>query len=266
MLRPSLLWCLAFILLVTLVIQFARWKRTTAAKNDLARVATVHIRTEHQKRLKQVSDAQEKRRRLEQQFLWREPERLLPALGEISDRLSLSLVGLDELSERRHGNYGSVPLQLTFSGNHSGFSTFLSVVERIVPAVRIEEMRLYQPKRRADTLRLSLTLAPIHKVEKHHVSSVTTIELPAIERSSVISNPFQFTARSPPRVNVPESSLPQLTGTLWSDVNPIAILDRQSARVGEVIAGATILSIQPQRVVVQRGTQRYELELWKKQY
>ena len=58
---------------------------------------------------------------------------LLPELGKISGKLSPSLVGVEELPKWRHGDYGSLPLQLTFEGNYSGFPAFLSVVERIVP-------------------------------------------------------------------------------------------------------------------------------------
>ena len=52
---------------------------------------------ERQTWLEQVSDAEDKRRRLEKRLLWRAPEMLLPELGKISDKLSLSLVGVEEL-------------------------------------------------------------------------------------------------------------------------------------------------------------------------
>ena len=288
MMMIRLLYFLVFILFVALAIQLTRWKRATETEQDLARVETANISAAHQKWLERISDAEEKQRRLEKQLLWSEPERLLPALGKISDRLSLSLVGVEELREWRRGDYGSLPLQLTFSGNHSGFSTFLSVVERIVPTVRIEEVRLYQRKRQADTLWMSLTLAPMHKRDSGEGrainrpnregdsfnsplttshSPLVTIKMPAIQRFSVKCNPFAFDSTAPQsnsaRRRVKETPLPQLTGILWDAVKPIAIFGAQSARVGEVIAGATILSIQPQRVIVMRGTQQYELKLWK---
>ena len=79
----------------------ARWRHTTDTDKGLARVATVHIGTEHQTWLEKASDAEDKRRRLEQQLLWRAPEMLLPQLGTISEGLSLSLVGIEELKESR---------------------------------------------------------------------------------------------------------------------------------------------------------------------
>jgi len=280
--RLPLLWFFALILFVALVIQLARWKRAAETEKGLARLETVHIGTEHQTWLEQLSDAEEKRRRLEGQLLWRAPEELLPELAKISDQLSLSLLGVEELPEWHHGDYGSLPLQLTFSGNYSGFPAFLSVVERIVPAVRIEEVRLYRRKRDKDTLWMSLTLAPMHKTvesgerrvesEKQKLttrhSPPVAIKMPAIRRFSVKRDPFAFDLPAPPSNSarrLKETPLPQLTGILWDDVNPIAIFGARSVGVGEVIAGATILSIQPQRVILMRGGQRHELELWEKQ-
>ena len=263
--RLPLLWFSVLILFVALVIQLARWKRTAETEKGLARVATVHIGTEHQTWLEKVSDAEDKRRRLEQQLLWRAPEGLLPELGKISDRLPLSLLGVEELPEWRHGDYGSLPLQLTFSGNYSGFPAFLSVVERIVPAVRIEEVRLYRRKRDKDTLWMSLTLSPMHKTveidgrevesEKEKLTTrhlpPVTIKMPAIQRFSVKRDPFAFDPSAAQsngaRRRLKKTPLPQLTGILWDDVNPISIFGARSVGVGEVVAGATILSIQPRR-------------------
>ena len=279
--RLPLLWFSALILFVALVIQLARWNRAAEAEKGLARVATVHIGTEHQTWLEQVSDAEEKRRRLEKQLLWKAPEMLLPELGKTSDKLSLSLLGVEELPEWRRGDYGSLPLQLTFAGNYSGFPAFLSVVERVIPAVRIEEVRLYRRKRGEDALWMGLTLAPMHKTvesgerrvesEKQKLTTrhlpPVTIKMPAIERFSVKRDPFAF-APSAPQSNgtrrLKETPLPQLTGILWDDVNPIAIFGARPVGVGEVVAGATVLSIQPRRVILKRGGQRHELELWKK--
>ena len=280
--RLPLLWFSVLILFVALVIQLARWKRAAETEKGLARVATVHIGTEHQTWLEKVSDAEDKRRRLEGQLLWRAPDMLLPELGKISDELSLSLLGVEELPEWRGGDYGSLPLQLTFAGNYSGFPAFLSVVERIVPAVRIAEVRLYRRKRGEDALWMSLTLSPTHKTEESDERKVeienqkltanhpplVAIKMPAIERFSVKRDPFAFVLSATPsngaRSRLKETALPQLTGILWDDVNPIAIFGAQSVGVGEVVAGATVLSIQPQRVILMRGGQRHALELWKK--
>lgn len=282
--RLPLLWFSALILFAALVIQLARWKRAAETENRLARMEAADIGTERQKWLEHVSDAEDKRRRLEKRLLWRAPEMLLPELGKISDKLSLSLLGVEELPEWRDGDYGSLPLQLTFAGNYSGFPAFLSVVERIVPAVRIAEVRLYRRKRDKDTLWMGLTLSPMHKTvesgerrvesEKQKLTTrhlpPVTIKMPAIERFSVKRDPFAFALSAPQsngaRHRLKEMSLPQLTGILWNDVNPIAIFGARSVGVGEVVAGATVLSIQPRRVILMRGGQRHELELWKKQW
>ena len=280
--RLPLLWFSALILFVALLIQLARWKHTVETEKGLARMETADIGTEHQTWLEQVSDAEAKRRRLEGQLLWRAPEMLLPELGKISDELSLSLLGVEELPEWRDGDYGSLPLQLTFAGNYSGFPAFLSVVERIVPAVRIAEVRLYRRKWGEDALRMSLTLSPTQKTvesDERRVESenrkltanrppLVAIKMPTIERFSVKRDPFAFAPPAPQsngaRHRLKETPLPQLTGILWDDANPIAIFGARPVGVGEVVADATILSIQPRRVILMRGGQRHELELWKK--
>ncbi len=282
-----LLYFLVFILFAALVVQLAQWKRATATEKDLSSTGhksqtTDTASTVHQKWMKQVADAEEKRHRIEKQLLWREPDALLPELGKISDRLSPFLVGVEELREWHRGDYGALPIQLTLSGNYNGFITFLSVVERIVPTVRIEEVRLYRRKMQKDTLWMSLTLSPMHKRDSGEwrvmsgeqflnsplsTSHSPLIEMPAIRRFSVKRNPFVFDATAPQsitaKISVTESTLPQLTGILWDEANPIAIFGAQTARVGDVIAGATIHSIGPQQVVVMRSTQQQKLKLWK---
>ena len=231
--RLPLLWFSVLILFVALVIQLARWKRAAETEKGLARVATVHIGTEHKTWLEKVSDAEDKRRRLEGQLLWRAPEMLLPELGKISDELSLSLLGVEELPEWRDGDYGSLPLQLTFAGNYSGFPAFLSVVERIVPAVRIAEVRLYRRKRDKGTLWMSLTLSPTHKtvesderkveIENQKLTAnrppLVTIKMPTIERFSVKRDPFAF-APSAPQSNGARQP-PQRDGLAATDGDPV---------------------------------------------
>ena len=239
------------------------------------------VKATHQQWIDRVADAEQIQRQLEEQLLWSDPDTLLPELGKISDKLSLSLVGVEELREWHRGDYGALPIQLTLSGNYNAFTTFLSVMERIVPMVRIEEVRLYRRKRQKGTVWMNLTFAPIHKRnsgewrvmsgEQSLNSPLSTshsplIEMPVIRRISVKRNPFAFPA--PPQSNsaqsrVTETPLPQLTGILWDEVNPIAIFGAQTAREGDVIAGATILSIGPQQVIVKRGTQPHKLNLWK---
>ncbi len=283
--RLPLLWFSVLILFVALVIQLARWKRAaeTEKEKGLARVGTADVGTERQKWLEQVSDAEDRQRRLEAQLLWNGRETLLPQLGRLSQGLSLSLVGVEELPESHRGGYTFRPLHLSFTGDYAGFTTFLSVVERITPTVRIEEVRLYRRKREVDSTSMSLTLAPTHKTvesderkvesEKQKLTAnrppLVAIKMPAIERFSVKRDPFAFAPSTPQsngaRRRLKETPLPQFAGILWDDVNPIAIFGARSVGVGKVVAGATVLSIQPRRVILKRGGQRHELELWKKQ-
>ena len=270
-----LLYFLVFILFASLVIQLAQWKRTAETEQVLVQGENDHIRDAHQKWTKRVADAEGKQRRLEKQLLWSDPEALLPKLGKISDRLSPFLVGVEELREWHRGDYGALPIQLTLSGNYNGFITFLSVVERIVPMVRIEEVRLYRRKRQEDTFRMSLTLAPMHKRDSgeqflnspRSTSQSPLIEMPAIRRFSAKRNPFVFDATAPQsitaKISVTEKPLPHLTGILWDEANPIAIFGAQTALVGGVIAGATVLSIEPQQVIIMRGAKSHKLKLWK---
>lgn len=285
--RLPLLWFSTLILFAALLVQLARWKRCAETEKGLARVETAHIGAEHRKWFGKLSDAEERQRRLEAQLLWSGRESLLPQLGALSQGLSLSLVGVEELQESRRGGYLFRPVHLSFSGDYAGFTTCLSVVERITPTVRIEEVRLYRRKREVDRTSMSLTFASMHKTVESderrmedkkqklatNLSPLVSIKMPAIERFSVKRNPFAFDLPVPPsnsaRHRLKETSLPQLTGILWDGANPTAMLDnggeQLSARVGEVVAGATVLSIQLQRVVLKRGGQQHELRLWKKQ-
>lgn len=293
MVRSGVLFFAVVILFFALVIQLFRWQRAVETERDLAEVETAHIKTAYEEKLGQVSDAEAKLRALETELIWKNPDPLLPAIGTVSDKLSLaensepsaSLVGVEELREWRRGDYGALPRQLTVSGNYTGILALLSVVERINPKVRIEEVRLYQRKRQLTPLWMSLTLAPMHKRDSgewrvmsgeqflnspRSTSHSPLIEMPAIERYSVKRNPFAFDATAPQsstaEIPVTETPLPTLTGILWNNVNPIAILNhggrRLSASVGEQFAGAAILSIHPQHVLVKRGRQRHELRLW----
>lgn len=282
MIRAPLLWGLVIILSIALAIQFAQWQGVRETEKDLVGVETAHIRAEHQKWVKRVSDAEKKRERLENQLLWNVPDQLLPALGKVADELSLSLVGVEELRERYRGGYHSLPLQLTFSGDYAGFSELLAVVEQMKPMVRIDESRIYQRKRQKEGLWMSLTLSLMDRI---NVSTGAGIETPValksnlirtIDRFSVKRYPFRFdkiTGTSSLQPNRDQSRskkapLPQLSGILWDDENPIAILSNgrksQLMGVGDVIEGTTLISIQPQRVIVKRGKERYELKVWEK--
>ena len=267
-----LLYFLVFILFAALAVQLVRWQRMVDTERDLAQVETAAIRTANTQWLTRVSDAEAKLRQLEKRLIWGQPAELLPKLGGIADKLSLSLVGVEELRGWRRGGYNAVPLQLTLSGNYSGFSTFLSIVERIVPTARIDEVRLYQRRQHKGKLWMSLTLSPWRGSGEQFLNSPLStshsplIKMPAIERFSVKSNPFGTDAPVLAAELVSKTPLPELTGILWHAAKPIAILGNESGSVGEVIAGATILAIEPQRVIVTRGTQQYELKLWKNQF
>ena len=256
-----LLYLLIFILFAVLAVQLVRWQQTAETEKDLARADTASIRTANQQWLARVSDVEAKRRQFEKRLIWGQPGALLPALSGIAGELSLSLVGVEELRRWRRGDYNAVPLQLTLSGDYGGFAAFLSVMERLTPMPRIDEIRFYQRKRHKDTLWLSLTLSPMNKAGGSDAAA--EIEMPPVHRLSVKSNPFGFNAPALKPEYVQETPLPQLTGILWDDADPIAIFGSQSARAGDVIAGATIVSIGPQRVIVVHGTQQQKLKLWK---
>lgn len=277
LIRSGLLVLVVVILFAALMIQFFQWQHAVETEQDLARMETAHIRITHAKRLKQVTDALAELRGLETELIWNNPEQLLPALGTVSDKLSLaedsepfaSLVGVEELREWRRGEYAAIPLQLTVSGNYAGFLAFVSVVERISPKVRIEEMRLYQRKRQLTPLWMNLTLSPLYKIDPAD-AVLESASIPSVKPVMAVRNPFVFAApvaeSKAVQSEVKEMPLPALTGILYNDVNPIAILNhgnrRLSVSAGEKIAGTAILSIHPQRVFVERGAQRHELRLW----
>ena len=270
MIRLPLLYFSVMVLIVALVIQLAQWKHASETESGLARVASTSVGTKHHKWSEQVSDTEERQHRLEKQLLWREPESLLPAVAKLSEGLSISLVGVEGLQERRGGDYVLHPLQLAFSGDYGAFASLLDVAERIEPAVRIEEIRLYRRKRGADTLWLDLTLAAMRR---NNGEGSDLKPVGATGHFVVNRNPFVFDSPMPQsssaqgRAN--DTPFPKLTGILWDDESPIALFDdgdtRLSVSVGETVGAATVLAIEPQRVVVKRGTQQTALNLWTNQ-
>lgn len=269
MIRSSLLYGVIVILIVALAIQFTRWRHAAATEQELTGAETAKIRAAHAKWLKQVSDAEAEQCQLEARLLWLNPEGLLPALGIVSDKLSISLVGVEELRAWNRSGYGAQPLELAFTGNYSGFTTFLSVIERLVPAVRIESMRLYRRKQAKETLQLNLTLAPmISRVDSSGLDRTrASIKTPSIDWIDVKCNPFALDLPAPESAAAPQRAdaraLPELTGILWHAVKPMAILNGECGGVGEVIAGAAILSIDRNQVVVKHNGENHVLGLWR---
>ena len=151
---------------------------------------------------------------------------------------------------------------MTFSGNYAGFTTLLTVVEEIEPAVRIDELRLYRRKRQGGVW-LSLTLSMMTKTD-----AGASIAMPTVDRLAVTPDPFDNMSLDlklqPSREQ--ENALPQLIGILWDDNNPIAILShdyrRHLAQVGAVVAGTTIVSIELKQVIIKRSKRQYLLKLW----
>ena len=284
---PLLYYFSLIVLVVALVIQLAQWKHASETQSGLAQVENTRTNITHTEWREQVSDAEERQHRLETQLLWREPESLLPAVAKLSEGLSISLVGVEGLQERSGGDYGFYPLRLTFSGDYGTFASLLDVAEQLEPAVRIEEIRLYRRKRGADALWLDMTLAAMQKTvesderrvesEKRKVATnpppPVAIKIPTIEGFFVSRDPFAFVSPMPQSGGAPgranDTPLPKLTGILWDDESPIALFDdgntQLSAGVGEVIGGTTVLSIEPQEVVLKRDTQQTALNLWTNQ-
>ena len=274
MIRPPLLWVLVCMLFAALMIQLAQWKRAEDTESELVRAETTHIRATHQKWRERVDAAVERQQRLETQLLWKFPDSLLPELAKITDGVSLALVGVEALQQRRRGDYRFFGQQLTFSGDYGGFSELLSVVEGIIPTIRLDGVRVYYRKRQKESLWLSLTLS---LMEKADASAGALIQMPTAlpsDFAGVKRSPFHFSkvlATPAPKTDgdrnpSKESPLPQLIGILWADEHPIAILRRgsrqQSVGVGEVIDGTTIISIEPQQVIVKRGLVQHHLKVW----
>ena len=136
------------------------------------------------------------------------------------------------------------------------FYPLLAVVERITPPIRIDELRLYRRQGYPQALWLSLTVAQMRRENADQIP--TEIEIPAPSPLRIERDPFAYglneiTAPQPAEDKsdgVSEMPLPKLTGILWSETPPIAIftshhLRPQFVRVGEVIANASVIEIQP---------------------
>ena len=274
MIRPPLLCVLVCMLFAALMIQLAQWKRAGDTESELARTETTLLRAPHQKWRERVDAAVERRQRLETRLLYREPNQLLSKLTQVAAHGKVSLVGVEALQQRRREDYRFFGQQLTFSGDYGGFSELLSVVEKIIPTIRLDGVRVYHRKRQKGGLWLSLTLS---LMEKADASAGALIEMPTAlppDFAGVKRSPFRFStvlATPAPKTDgdrnaSKESPLPQLIGILWADEHPIAILRRdgkaRSVGVGEIVAGTTIISIEPQQVIVKRGLVQHHLKVW----
>lgn len=266
MIRTPFLWALVVILFVGVVIQLAQWNRLGEVERNLVQNKIDPLRAEHQRGRDKLKGAKDKRGQLEAKLLYREPNQLLPELTKVAALLNVSLVGVETLQERHRYGYRAVPVTMTFVGAYAGFTAFMGVVEGIHPTPQIDALRIYQRKRQ-EGVWLSLTLSMMTKAE-----AGGRIQMQPVEQMIIRRNPFdigKFDHSIQPTQNKEKQSLtdmPQLIGILWDENDPFAILNHDgtlhTARVGTVIAKATVVSIEPQGVSVQRDGKRYTLRLW----
>ena len=269
MVRKPILMAMIVVLFVGLVVQLSMWSSLQYEKPRGSVVDIPSITKEHQKWRRRIDRAQEKRRRLEDDMLWGQPDPLLGKLSKAANELSIKLVRSEQRPKKAFVDYQSFPLQLTFSGDYARFSTLLAVVEQISPPVRVDQLRLYRRQRYPGTL-MSLTVSPMLREDADSIP--TEIRLPTVAPVRIERDAFAFdiseAAYQPqPHKDLPEIPLPRLTGILWEDKQPIAILtDHQmrprSVGVGSVIATAKVVEIHPQAVVLVRGNETHELRLW----
>jgi Tfp pilus assembly protein PilO len=275
MVRGHFLWGVVFVLFIACAVQLVIWRNLREDDTTLSSQSFTAVTQKHQQLRTHINRAKERLGRLESTTLWKQPHQILPLLGKVATELSVKLVGVEELPPHRVAGYQSFPLHLTFSGDYEGFSTFMSIVEKISPPVRMDGLRIYQREQYPGTLWMSLIIAPMYGEEDQ--GTPPDIEVPATPYVVFGRDAFTFgideASIGPPPTKGAEDTaslkmpLPTLTGILWSENQPIAIFtDHQQrpllAHRGEVIAGATVIDIQPQYVVLRRGAEKHELRLW----
>ncbi|MCZ6681232.1 MAG: hypothetical protein O7E52_28775 [Candidatus Poribacteria bacterium] len=273
MVRTPFLWGIVMILCIALAVQGGMWRNLREEKNSLSPKAAPPATQAYQRLATQIANSRKKLEPLERSTLWGTPHQIVPILAKITSRIpSIQLVGVEELPPKLRSGYQSFPQRLKFSGDYRGFSELLTVVEGIQPAVRIDEVRIYERQRYPETLWMSLTVAPMQREDAD--DRATEIEIPPRSPVEVRRNPFEFWKDNDaaPRTIVqsdataPELPLPMLTGILWNEQKPIAVFTdhrRRSrlAHVDEVVAGATVTEIQPQYVVLKRDGIEHQLSL-----
>ncbi len=62
---------------------------------------------------------------------------------------------------------------------------------------------------------------------------------------------------------VPAGEEPSLKGILWSEKNPIALINMQSVTIGESVSGYVVVDIQRDKVVLRKDGKDYEFKLKK---
>lgn len=69
-------------------------------------------------------------------------------------------------------------------------------------------------------------------------------------------DPFLFGQRTPSSVG---PTTPALTGILWDEHSPLALLDGEPITVGRTVSGWRLVAIHPDRVVIERHGQQVSL-------
>ncbi|MCZ6677975.1 MAG: hypothetical protein O7E52_12070 [Candidatus Poribacteria bacterium] len=205
MVRTPFLWGVVLVLFFGLVVQLSMWREKHETKKRLSRPEQItSILEAHRQFNREIDDANDRRQWLERAMLWGQPAQILPVLGKAANRLSVKLVGVEELSPKSSAGYQSLPLHLTFSGDYAGFSALLGVVEKIIPPIRIDGVRLYQRQRYPDTLWMSFIVAPMHREDAGERRR--EIEMPASAPLRIERDPFALRVDAVPTTPMPAPS------------------------------------------------------------
>ena len=73
-----------------------------------------------------------------------------------------------------------------------------------------------------------------------------------------LRDPFVFGPRKAAS-STATTTLPVLTGILWDAKSPLAVIDGEPATVGQDVGGWQVVEIRPDRVVIQRDSERRTL-------
>jgi len=68
-------------------------------------------------------------------------------------------------------------------------------------------------------------------------------------------NPFTLGAVENPKETI-------LEGIIWDDANPQAVINGNIVSVGDKTASGTVVEIKPSSVILNNGTDQFELKLW----
>lgn len=150
----------------------------------------------------------------------------------------------------------------------------LMIIGALVPVLLISWVfalrgcGMFPAERKAPAAAPVVPTAPASLPRAQGSPAVVSARDEAIEKYESISwvrNPFRLAVANVPAIVAdtrPAIPNMKLEGIVWDRSNPYAIIDGEVRTIGDLVAGYTVSEITKEKVVLERGGDKYELGLF----